>query len=94
MFNLFGNKAKKAIKKGAPIIDLRAAGAFDQGRIPGSINIPLDRIPINIGRIKAMRKPIIICSNYTSDVDKAIRILKSEGITGVINGGNWEKLIS
>jgi len=93
MFNLFGNKLKKAVQKGATIIDLRAAASFDQGRVPGSINIPLDRIPISIGRIKAMSKPIILCSNYTQDIDKATRLLKAEGINEILHGGNWQSLL-
>jgi len=93
MLNLFGNRIKKAIQKGATIVDLRAAASFDQGRIPGSINIPLDRIPISIRRLKEMPKPIILCSNYSQDVDKATRQLKAEGITEVMNGGNWESLL-
>ncbi len=94
MFNLFGgNKIRKAIRNGSDIIDLRAPGAFDQGRVPGSVNIPLDRITINIGRIKSMKKPVVLCSNFSSDIDKAIRILKSEGITEVLNGGNWKGLV-
>jgi len=94
MFNLFGSKVKKAIKSGAVIIDLRAAGAFDQGRIPGSINIPVDRLAINLGKIKSFKRPIVLCSSQTSDIDKATRLLRSEGIGNIINGGNWESLLA
>ena len=75
------------------IIDVRPAGAFDQGRIPGSINIPLDRLTINIRRIKDMKRPIIICCTHGTDCEKAMRILRSEGIKDLISGGNWEKLL-
>ena len=95
MFGLFGGgKLKKALRNGAIIVDLRPAGAFDQGRIPGSINIPLDRIAINIKRLQSCNRAIVLCSSQSSDVDKAIRILKAEGITNILNGGNWESLLA
>lgn len=95
MFGLFGgSKLKNAFKNGAVIIDLRPAGAFDQGRIPGSVNIPLDRIAINIKRIGAFGRPVILCSSHSSDVEKAMKILKEEGIGNILNGGNWESLLA
>jgi rhodanese-related sulfurtransferase len=91
---LFGDRIKKALNEGAVIVDVRPAYAFDQhGRIPGSINIPLDRIIINIGRLKSIKKPIIICCAYGNDCVQAARILKENGIAEVYNGGNWESLI-
>ena len=63
MFNLFfKNKIKQALRKGAIIIDVRPAASFDQGKVPGSVNIPIDRIAINVERIKAMKKPVIFPS--------------------------------
>ena len=90
---LFGDKIKKAIREGAVIIDVRPAFAFDQhGRVPGSINIPVDRIAINIGRIKSMKKPIVVCCAYGNDCANAVRMLKESGIEEVYNGGNWESV--
>ena len=83
----------EAIEKGAIIIDVRPAYAFDQhGRIPDSINIPLDRIPISLARLKDIKRTIIICCEYGNDCEKAARILKEKGINNVINGGNWQAL--
>ena len=41
------DKIKEALLKGAVIIDVRTANEFDMGKIPGSVNIPVDRIHIN-----------------------------------------------
>ena len=91
---LFGNKIKKALNEGAVIIDVRPAYAFDQhGRVPGSINIPVDRITINIGRIKSMKKPIIICCAYGNDCADAVRMLKENEIEEVYNGGSWQSVM-
>ena len=89
----FGNKITEAIRNGAIIIDVRPAYAFDQhGRVPGSINIPLDRIAINIERIRSMKRPIVICCAFGTDCENAARMLKAEGIKEVYNGGSWESV--
>jgi rhodanese-related sulfurtransferase len=86
-----GNKITEAIQRGAVIIDVRPAYAFDQhGRVPGSINIPVDRIPINVERIRSLNKPVVICCEYGSDCANAVRILKASGIKEVYHGGSWQ----
>src|SRR5262245_32839707 len=88
------DKVAEAIDNGAVIIDVRPAFAFDQrGRVPGSINIPLDRIPINIDRIRSMKRPVVVCSEYGSDCANAVRLLKSSGVKEVYHGGSWESVL-
>jgi rhodanese-related sulfurtransferase len=87
------NRIVEAIHKGAVIIDVRPAYAFDQnGRIPDSINIPVDRIAINIGRIKSMKRPIVLCCAYGNDCEKAAAILRESGVKDVYVAGNWQSL--
>jgi rhodanese-related sulfurtransferase len=94
MFTLFfKNKIKQALRKGAIIIDVRPAGAFDQGKIPGSINIPVDRIAINAERIKGMKRPVIFCAAYNIHSNTAARIMKEKGLKEVYDGGNWERVL-
>jgi len=88
-----GSGVKDALRKGAAIIDVRTAHEFDQGKIKGSINIPVDRMSINLERIRNMRKPIIICGYSYSDNEKAITILKANGIKDVYNGGSWTRVL-
>jgi len=91
---LFGkNKIKEAIQKGAVIIDVRTPHEYDNGRIPGSINIPVDRISASIERIKSMRKPVIVCCNSGTRSGQAKDILKSAGLQEVYNGGSWESVL-
>jgi rhodanese-related sulfurtransferase len=90
----FGNgKVKEALRQGAVIIDVRTAHEFDQGKIPGSINIPIDRITINLQRIRQLRRPIIICSDSDSESEKAISFLKASGIKEIYNGGSWTRML-
>ena len=88
------NKIKEALRNGAVIIDVRTANEFDMGKIPGSINIPVDRISINSRRIKAMKKPIIFCCNSGYRSGQALEMMKQEGLKEAYNGGNWERLLN
>lgn len=96
MFSFFGfgkSKLKEAIKNGAVIIDVRTPYEYDQGKVPGSINIPVDRIPVSIERIKAMNKPVIVCCASGTRSGTAKQILNKAGIQNVINGGSWENVL-
>lgn len=92
-FSIFGSAVKDVLRKGAVIIDVRTAGEFDRGKVPGSINIPTDRILINIERIRAMRKPIVLCDDSDGRASKVLTILKANGIKDVYKGGSWNRLI-
>jgi phage shock protein E len=95
-FSLLGlgnKKIKDALFRGAIIIDVRSASEFDRGKIPGSINIPVDRIPINSERIKAMNRPVIFCCTSGDRSNKAIQLMKEKGLEEVYNGGNWHHLL-
>jgi len=93
MFGLFKNKVKEAIKKGAVIIDVRTAHEYDNGKVPGSINIPVDRISTNVERIRSMKKPVIVVCESGSRSSTAKNILKSAGVEEVYNGGSWESVL-
>lgn len=89
----FGPNLKELLSKGAVIIDVRNVSEYDQGRVRGSLNIPLDRLPTNIQRIKGLDKPVIACSSGDGRSAEAVRILKQHGVQQVYNGGSWEKLL-
>ena len=88
-----GNKIKEALRKGAAIIDVRTAQEFDQGKVPGSINIPVDRVGINSERISNLKKPIIFCTSPGISSHAAIKMMKEKGLKEVHDGGNWERLL-
>ena len=85
------NKLKDALKNGAVIIDVRTAHEYDRGRIKGSINIPLERMRASVERIRAMKKPVILCASDGRS-DEAKSILRSAGITEVYTS-DWERLM-
>jgi len=85
-------RIKEALRRGAVIIDIRTASEFDRGKAPDSINIPIDRININLKRIVQMKAPIIICSNSDSENERVIDVLKANCVKEIYNGGRWTKL--
>ncbi len=81
------------MRQGAVIVDVRTAGEFDRGKVRHSINIPLDRLELNIARLKDMKKPIVILGNQHMISHKAVAWLRSQGIREVYDGGNWERYL-
>jgi phage shock protein E len=91
---LFGkNKVKEALRNGAVIIDVRTPHEYDNGKVPGSINIPVDRIAANVERIKSMRKPVVIVCESGMRSHDARNILRSAGVKDVHTGGSWESVL-
>ena len=85
-----GNSSiKNALQKGAVIIDVRTPNEFDQGRVPESVNIPVDRIAANAIRIKEMNRPVIFCCASGARSSQAVNIMKAKGLKEVYNGGSW-----
>jgi rhodanese-related sulfurtransferase len=92
ILGLGNGKLKEALRRGAIVIDIRTAAEFDRGKVRDSINIPVDRININIKRIVQMKRPIIICSNSDTENERVIDVLKANGVTEIYNGGSWTKI--
>ena len=96
LLSLFGfgkNKIKETLRNGAAIIDVRTPREFDEGHIPKSLNIPVDRINSNVQRIKGMNKPIIFCCASGARSSNAVSIMKQNGLKEVYNGGSWESVL-
>src|SRR5882724_563471 len=81
---------REALQAGAVVIDLRTAYEYDQGHIPRSLNIPVDRVRANIQRIRDLKKPVILCCAAGVHCREAADILREAGIGEVHIGGSWE----
>jgi len=88
-----GGSIRQALREGAVIIDLRTAYEYDQGHIPQSLNIPIDRIRANIVRIRDLRRPVVLCCGTGTHCREGADILRAAGITPVYNGGSWQSLL-
>jgi phage shock protein E len=79
------------LAQGAVIIDVRSKGEFQSGHLKNAVNIPLDTLQQNLGRIKKNR-PVITCCASGMRSASAQSILKANGFTEVYNGGSWTSL--
>ncbi|HMU45315.1 MAG TPA: rhodanese-like domain-containing protein [Chitinophagaceae bacterium] len=94
ILSIFGSgEIKEALKKGAVVIDVRTAQEYDNGRVPGSVNIPVDRIATSVERIKGMNKPIVFCCASGIRSRTAKSIMQKHGMKNVYAAGSWEKVL-
>ena len=80
------------VKEGAVILDVRSKGEYAGGHIRGSVNISVDTLPNNLGKLKDKNQPIITCCASGMRSASAKSILKSKGYTQVYNAGGWGSL--
>ncbi len=92
--NLFSTEQvnlSELIANGATIVDVRSRGEFQGGHLKNSVNIPLDQLGSNVGKL-SKAKPIITCCASGMRSSSAVGILKSKGFNDVYNGGSWLSL--
>jgi len=91
--NLFGGGAtadlKSIIDDGAFLVDVRTPGEFAESHVKGSVNIPLDKVTMELAKFKNKKNIIVFCRSGNRS-GQAKTILEQQGITNVTNGGTWE----
>jgi rhodanese-related sulfurtransferase len=80
------------VKQGAIILDVRTKGEYAGGHIKGSINISVDQLKNNLGKLPDKSKVIITCCASGMRSGSAKSILQSSGYQNVHNGGSWASL--
>ena len=90
----FGPKTdySELVKQGALILDVRSKGEYSSGHIQGSVNIPVEQLGNNLGKLKDKNKTIITCCASGMRSASAKGILTSNGYQNVYNGGAWQNL--
>ena len=79
------------MKRGAVIVDVRSKGEYASGHVKGSLNIPLETLKSQVGKLKK-DVPIITCCASGMRSAGAKGVLKSSGFVEVYNGGSWMRL--
>jgi phage shock protein E len=85
---------KALLQQGAIIIDVRSKGEYNSGHIQNSLNIPVDALRENLGKLKDKKQIIITCCASGMRSASAKSILKANGFSEVYNGGGWASLKS
>jgi rhodanese-related sulfurtransferase len=76
---------------GAIILDVRTPGEYASGHIKGSINMPLNTLPMQMAKLKK-DKPVITCCASGMRSGSARSTLLANGFQEVYNAGSWFNL--
>jgi phage shock protein E len=81
----------EVISRGAVIIDVRTPAEYAGGHLKNSVNIPLNVLQGQMGKLKK-DKPVITCCASGMRSGSAKSMLQSGGFAEVYNGGSWYNL--
>lgn len=81
----------EVVARGATILDVRTSGEFAGGHVKGSVNIPLNVLQSQLGKLKK-DKPVITCCASGMRSSSARSVLLANGFKEVYNGGSWYSL--
>lgn len=73
------------------LVDVRTPSEFSSGNVKGSVNIPLDKLPSQLGKFKGKENIVVFCRSGNRS-RQAKYILEQNGFTSVINGGTWQNV--
>ena len=79
--------------EGALLLDVRGADEYAEGHIPGSVNIPLQLLPMKKGLPEDLDTPIFVYCRSGGRSRRAAAFLEKEGYENVKNIGgimNWK----
>lgn len=91
MSGLSREAIRALVDQGALVLDVRTPAEFGQGHVPGSRNVPLDRLPSQLQTLDRS-KPILVCCASGARSAAAKAILDRAGFTGVRNAGPWQRI--
>ncbi|MEP7278365.1 MAG: rhodanese-like domain-containing protein [Bacteroidota bacterium] len=76
------------INDGALLADVRTPVEFSEGHVTGSVNIPLDKVAVQLTKFKDKKHIIVFCRSGGRS-SQAKLILEQNGFANVTNGGSW-----
>ncbi|SDL58923.1 Rhodanese-like domain-containing protein [Salinimicrobium catena] len=80
---------EKLIKENkGTIVDVRTRAEYSGGHVAGSVNIPLNEIPLRMDELEAMDEPLILCCASGMRSGQAANFLDRQGME-CLNGGSW-----
>jgi rhodanese-related sulfurtransferase len=75
------------------LVDVRTPPEFNQGRIDGPINVPLNRLRDHLGSLPAGREMVVYCANgYRSAIAASLMLVtRFRAVTDLVGGlAAWE----
>jgi len=68
--------------KGAQVVDVRTAGEFQLGHIPGAINVPVDEVQTTAKSWDKSATYVVYCASGARSAE-AVKIMQSMGFTNI-----------
>lgn len=86
--NDYAAELRNIINNNAFLVDVRTPGEFAEGHVPGSVNIPLDTIPMQLPLFKDKNNIVVFCRSGMRSA-QAKGFLEQQGFNNVTNAGTW-----
>jgi rhodanese-related sulfurtransferase len=84
--------ARRAVKAGAPLVDVRTVDEFLAGHIEGARNIPLSELEARMPELDPPDRPVVVYCHTGIRSARAARTLRRAGFAQVLDLGpmrNW-----
>lgn len=85
------DELKTLVQNDAFLVDVRTPQEFAEGHVPGSVNIPLDKVSNQVSKFKNKTNIVVFCRSGNRS-GQAKTILEQNGFTNVTNGGTWQNI--
>ncbi|PKQ29303.1 MAG: hypothetical protein CVT60_06090 [Actinobacteria bacterium HGW-Actinobacteria-10] len=80
--NVTAGKAAELVASGVQVLDVRTAGEFQTGRLPGAVNIPVDQLQSLVGSLDPGTPVLVYCATGSRSV-AAVNYLEAAGFTTI-----------
>jgi rhodanese-related sulfurtransferase len=87
-----GTQARRLVDEGAFLLDVRTAGEFAGGHLPGAVNIPVDLLADGMRQLPDPNRVIVVYCRSGMRSSRAAGLLRRAGFQTVhdLGGmGNW-----
>jgi phage shock protein E len=81
--NVTSAEARQLVRAGARLVDVRTAGEFVAGHVPGAINIPVQQLDARMNELQPKDAPIVLYCRSGHRSGTAARMLKRAGFAAV-----------
>jgi rhodanese-related sulfurtransferase len=78
-----GATAQQLQQRGVTVVDVRSAGEFESGHVPGAINVPYDQVAARSAEVGAKGKPVLLYCRSGRRSGIAAAELNKQGFSAV-----------